>query len=69
MVMVPEAAVLFQDGRHQVFVGGAELPLPVAVVVRGQGDGVRFVEGVPPGAQVAVRGVFLLKALTGGEQP
>lgn len=65
-VVVPEEAVQSIDGRNSVFVR-TSAGFRVALVVTGQRNGgrVEIVSGINPGAVIATRGAFLLKAERG----
>jgi len=66
LIALPEEAVQTVEGREVVFVKTAEGFQATAVVTGKRGGGrIEIVDGVKPGAVIATRGAFLLKAEIG----
>ena len=63
-VLVPDAAIVYVDGKATVFVAEAETRVHAVSVRLGSSDGSRheILEGVEPGQLVASAGVFALKS-------
>ncbi|MBL0916776.1 MAG: efflux RND transporter periplasmic adaptor subunit, partial [Sphingopyxis sp.] len=66
LIALPEEAVQTVEGREVVFVKTAKGFQATPVVTGKRGGGrIEIVDGVKPGAVVATRGAFLLKAEIG----
>jgi len=66
LIALPEEAVQTVEGREVVFVKTANGFQATAVATGKRGGGrIEIVDGVKPGAMIATRGAFLLKAEIG----